>query len=183
MKDTKGTQNFFLLKAKLHIIREILIASKRACKAKDHEKKKEARDKRAKQQKKQTVAKSKIPVNNKTCKHKKISTRGCTEPTRDQYRQNTEDTSRSFNWLLYKRKEPGEGSGAASTHHRETYFQFFDPPAFCTKKQKARGLHSVSAIFDKIALSTTTKEPGGRQDKKTFWLFVPNSKKLGGYTH
>ena len=92
-------------------------------------------------------------------------------------------TSRSFNRLLYKRKEPGEGSGAASTHHRETYFQFFDPPAFCTKKQEARGLHSVSAIFDKIALSTTTKEPGGRQDKKTFWLFVSNSKKLGGYTH
>ena len=71
MKDTKETQKIFLLKAKLQIIREILIASKRACKAKDHKKKKEARDKRAKQQKKQTVAKSKIPVNNETCKHKK----------------------------------------------------------------------------------------------------------------
>ena len=52
----------------------------------------EARDKRAKQQKKQTVAKSKIPVNNETCKHKKTSTRGYTEPTRNQHRQNTEDT-------------------------------------------------------------------------------------------
>ena len=54
MKDTKGTQNFFLLKAKLQIIREILIASKRACKAKDHEKEKkqetkEQNNKRSKQ--------------------------------------------------------------------------------------------------------------------------------------
>ena len=40
MKDTKETQNLFLLKAKLQITRGILIPSKRARKAKDHEKEK-----------------------------------------------------------------------------------------------------------------------------------------------
>ena len=41
-------------------------------------------------------------------------------------------------------------------------FNFFDPPAFCTKKQEARGLHS------KIALAALKgKELGGHQDRKT----------------
>ena len=38
------------------------------------------------------MAKGKIPGNYATCEHKKTSTRGYTEPTRNQHRQNTEDT-------------------------------------------------------------------------------------------
>ena len=140
MKDTKGTQNFFLLKAKLQIIREILIASKRACKAKDHKKKKEARDKRAKQQKKQTVAKSKIPVNNKTCKHKKIFTRGCTEPTRDQYRQNTEDTLQDpLTGFFTKEKNPEKARGLQVPTTEKHIFNFLTLQPFVPKNKRLGG--------------------------------------------
>ena len=74
--------------------------------------------------------------------------------------------SRPFFRLLFNRKEPEKGSGAASTYHRKIYFQIFDPPAFCTKKQEARGLHSMSAIFAKLhSLHSKEKEPGGHQAK------------------
>ena len=89
------------------------------------------------------MAKSKIPVN-KTCKHKKISTRGCTEPTRDQYRQNTEDTLQDpLTGFFTKEKNPEKARGLQVPTTEKTHFQFFNPPAFCTKKQEARGLHSV----------------------------------------
>ena len=74
--------------------------------------------------------------------------------------------SRTFYQLLFNRKEPREGSGAASTHYRKIHFQFFDPPAFCTKKQEARGLHSMSAIFFQKLHSLHSKEKNS-EDIKT----------------
>ena len=75
--------------------------------------------------------------------------------------------SRPFFRLLFNRKEPEEGSGAASTYHRKTYFQIFWPSSFFVpKKQEARGLHSMSAIFAKLhSLHSKEKEPGGHQAK------------------
>ena len=74
--------------------------------------------------------------------------------------------SRTFYRLLINRKEPGEGSRAASTHHRKVHFQFFDPPAFCTKKQETRGLCSTSAIFLQKLHSLHSKERNS-EDIKT----------------
>jgi len=65
-------------------------------------------------------------------------------------------------------KNPEKARGLQVPTTEKYIFNFFDPPAFCTKKQEARGLHSMSVIFCKIALAVLKgKELGGHQDRKT----------------
>ena len=82
--------------------------------------------------------------------------------------------SRPFFRLLFNKKEPGEGSGAASTYHRKTYFQIFWPSSFLYQKQKARGLHSMSA---KIALAALKGKRTQRTSSKSTHQPKEESKK------
>ena len=124
MKDTKETQNFFPTQGKTTDHKGDTYSQQEGMQGQRSREREEARDKRAKQQKKQTVAKSKIPVN-KTCKHKKISTRGCTEPTRDQYRQNTEDTLQDpLTGFFTKEKNPEKARGLQVPTTEKYIFNF-----------------------------------------------------------
>ena len=75
--------------------------------------------------------------------------------------------SRPFFRLLFNRKEPEEGSGAASTYHRKNIFSnFLTLQLFVPKNKRLGGLHSMSAIFAKLhSLHSKEKEPRGHQAK------------------
>ena len=77
---------------------------------------------------------------------------GYTEPIR--YQQTTKTKGVQIKNLLptssQQEKNPEKARGLQVPTTEKYIFNFFDPPAFCTKKQEARGLHSMSAIFAKL---------------------------------
>jgi len=74
--------------------------------------------------------------------------------------------SRPFFRLLFNRKEPGEGSGAASTYHRKTYFQIFWPSSFLYQKTRGSGATLNECNFLQKLHSLHSKEKNS-EDIKT----------------
>ena len=85
-------------------------------------------------------------------------------PAKDKDQRSTNRDPSSGFFSIEKNPEKARGLQVPTTEKH--IFKFFDPPAFCNKKQKARGLHSMSAIFAKLhSLHSKEKEPGGHQAK------------------
>ena len=86
--------------------------------------------------------------------------------------------SRPFFRLLFNRKEPGEGSGAASTYHRKTYFQIFWPSSFFVpKKTRGSGATLNECNFCKIALAALKGKRTRRTSSKSAHQPKEESKK------
>jgi len=86
--------------------------------------------------------------------------------------------SRPFFRLLFNRKEPREGSGAASTYHRKTYFQIFWPSSFFVpKKTRGSGATLNECNFCKIALAALKGKRTRRTSSKSAHQPKEESKK------
>ena len=87
-------------------------------------------------------------------------------PAKDKDQRSTNRDPSSGFFSTEKNPEKARGLQVPTTEKR--IFKFFDPLAFCTKKQEARGLHSMSAIFAKLhSLHSKEKNPEDIKQKCT----------------